>query len=381
MAKRRRRRKKNNGKSVYLLGAVVAALVICVLIAAIQNKRSEVIMTDQSEVESETAEKDQSANEQESLAQSDTSDAEEASEPQDVPKEEPSETPSEEPATTESSEEEDSSVPAVETSDETTMNADGTTWTSFDGITLGNPTSTYGALYGQSEIAALDGSSQGYGQGVNVDENNRPVGAINLQDKYGKYGAIYIAEASSNLYLTFDEGYENGYTSAILDTLKAKDCKAVFFVTMDYAKKNPDLIQRMINEGHVVGNHSVSHKSMPSLSLEEASTEITGLHNYIKETYNYDMYLFRPPMGEFSEQTLALAQSLGYRTVLWSYAYRDYDTAAQPDQTEAFGKITAAKHGGAVYLLHAVSATNTAILGNVIDDFRNGGYVVGPIPR
>jgi len=150
---------------------------------------------------------------------------------------------------------------------------------------------------------------------------------------------------------------------------------------MSYVKNNPELIKRMIDEGHVVGNHSVNHKSMPTLSLEEASKEITELHNYVKENYGYEMYLFRPPMGEFSEQTLALAQSLGYRTMLWSYAYKDYDTENQPPVTEAYNKVTAASHGGAVYLLHAVSATNTALLGDAIDFWRAEGYQVGAYPR
>lgn len=265
---------------------------------------------------------------------------------------------------------------------QTVMNADGVTWTSFDGITMGSiKQGAYGSLYTADEIRALDGTGQGYGQGVNMDENNRPTGATMLQDKYGKYGAVFIADDSAQIYLTLDEGYENGYSSKILDVLKEKNCNAVFFVTMDFVEKNPDLISRMIEEGHVIGNHSVNHKSMPTLSLEDASYEIVGLHEYMLEHYNYEMYLFRPPMGEFSEQTLALAQSLGYRTMLWSYAYRDYDTQNQPDVTEAFSKVTAAKHGGAVYLLHAVSATNTAIMPDVIDDFRNSGYTVGAFPR
>lgn len=265
---------------------------------------------------------------------------------------------------------------------QTVMNADGVTWTSFDGITMGSvKQGAYGSVYTADEIRALDGTGQGYGQGVNMDENNRPTGATMLQDKYGKYGAVFIADDSKQIYLTLDEGYENGYSGKILDVLKEKNCNAVFFVTMDFVEKNPDLISRMIEEGHVIGNHSVNHKSMPTLSLEDASYEITGLHEYMLEHYNYEMYLFRPPMGEFSEQTLALAQSLGYRTMLWSYAYRDYDTENQPEAAEALSKVTAAKHGGAVYLLHAVSATNTQIMPDVIDDFRNSGYTVGAFPR
>lgn len=269
----------------------------------------------------------------------------------------------------------------LKVSPQATMNADGATWTSFDGHTLGACENTYGTMYSREEILALDGTKQGYGQGVIVDDANRPTGATMLQDKYDKYGALFIAEDSMRFYLTLDEGYENGYSAKIMDALKSCDCHGVFFVTMDYVQKNPDLVQRMINEGHVVGNHSVSHKSMPTLSIEEQANEIIQLHDYVKENFGYDMYLFRPPMGEFSEQTLALAQSLGYRVTLWSYAYKDYDTENQPDPGETYQKVMAAKHGGAVYLLHAVSSTNCAIIPDVVKNLREQGYEVGPIPR
>ncbi len=120
---------------------------------------------------------------------------------------------------------------------------------------------------------------------------------------------------------------------------------------------------------------------MPTLTVEDARTEIMDLHEYIKENYNYEMYLFRPPMGEFSERTLALTSELGYKTMLWSFAYKDYDTSAQPEIEAAYERITGAHHKGAVYLLHAVSETNTKILDRVIDDFRQNGYTVGAYTR
>lgn len=225
-----------------------------------------------------------------------------------------------------------------------------------------------------TDIAKLSNQKNGWGQGTQVDKDNRPVSCDTFQSKYGQYNAVFIKENNKNVYLTFDEGYENGYTAQILDVLKEKKAPAVFFVTYDYAKRNPDLIKRMIAEGHVVGNHSYTHPSMPTVSLEKASEEITKLHDYIKENFNYTMTLFRPPMGEYSEQTLALTKELGYQSVFWSFAYKDWDTKNQPEEAAALKKTVDAVHGGAVYLLHAVSKTNTNILGEFIDEVRAKGF-------
>ncbi len=225
-----------------------------------------------------------------------------------------------------------------------------------------------------TDLSKLSGKKNGWGQGTQVDENNRPISCIQFQEKYGQYDAVFIKEKNQDFYLTFDEGYENGYTAKILDVLKEKKAPAVFFVTYDYAKRNPDLIKRMIAEGHVVGNHSYNHPSMPTISLEKAAEEITKLHDYIKENFGYTMTLFRPPMGEYSEQTLALTKELGYQTVFWSFAYKDWDPKNQPEEEKSLEKAVDASHGGAVYLLHAVSETNTNILGRFIDGVRGKGF-------
>lgn len=234
-------------------------------------------------------------------------------------------------------------------------------------------------VYDATVLAALDTTSHGWGQGVRTDDKNRPQGALDAQQAYGQYNAWFIAEDSPTIYLTIDEGYENGYTSQILDVLKAKKCPAVFFVTMDYVKQNPDLIRRMIDEGHVVGNHSVTHpaKGLPSQSIDTQAEELMALHRYVRETFHYDMYLFRYPAGIYSEQSLALVQQLGYRSVFWSFAYRDWITDDQPEPTSALQKVTEKLHPGAIYLLHAVSATNTKIMGDFIDTARQQGYVFG----
>lgn len=233
-----------------------------------------------------------------------------------------------------------------------------------------------GREYTRAELEALDNTKNGYGQGLSVDENNRPWGAVNAQNAYGDYGAAFIAPNDGNIYLTFDLGYENGYTGQILDVLASKGVHAVFFATMSYCRQSPEIVERIINEGHTLGNHSVNHLSMPTLSVDDMVSEIMGMHEYIKNTYGYEMHLFRPPMGEYSYRSLAVAQSLGYKTVNWSFAYYDYDTSNQPEHAAALERVTGAAHGGAIYLLHAVSKTNTEILGEAIDAFRAKGYTL-----
>jgi len=224
-------------------------------------------------------------------------------------------------------------------------------------------------------LMSLDNTRRGWGQGVNVDEMNRPTGALYAQNTYGGFGSYYIVnDGAMKMYLTFDEGYENGYTPLILDTLRAKGVSAVFFVTLHYAKNNPDLIRRMINEGHVLGNHSAYHGSLPNETLEEAYDEVKILHDYIYDNFGYTMSLFRFPEGASSDRTQALLQSMGYKSLFWSYAYKDWDPAAQPAPAAALERLTGAAHPGAIILLHAVSATNTEILGSLIDNYRSMGY-------
>ena len=204
-------------------------------------------------------------------------------------------------------------------------------------------------------LQGLSSEKLGWGPGLQTDENNRPVGATSYQEKYGQYDADFIRENEMNIYLTFDEGYENGFTGKILDVLKEKQVPAVFFVTQPYVESEPELIQRMIDEGHVVGNHSVTHPSLPDCTVEECRQEVLGLHEYMMETFNYEMKLFRFPMGEFSEQDLSILQQLGYRSVFWSFAYQDWLVDDQPDPQEAIQTIEQRCHPGAIYLLHAVS--------------------------
>ncbi len=198
-----------------------------------------------------------------------------------------------------------------------------------------------------------------------------------------KYGAIWQRPTGANkLYLTFDEGYEyNNNTAKILDTLAEKNVKALFFVTGHYVKSQPELVSRMVNEGHYVGNHTVNHLNPPkALAENKFVADIQGLEQIYADIIGGNMSPFyRPPEGGYSEATLSAAESLGYRTVFWSFAYKDWETKNQPGEQAAIEKITSNFHDGSIILLHAVSDTNTKVLGQIIDKAREMGYTFGDI--
>lgn len=234
-----------------------------------------------------------------------------------------------------------------------------------------------------SNIPALSNESGGCGFSAanGRDSKNVPNDMYWYVKKYGKYNADFLQDTSKNvIYLTMDEGYEAGYTPTILDTLKEKNVKAVFFVTKQFIDSDPELIQRMIDEGHIIGNHTVSHKQMPTLTLDQQKEEILTINNRIKEQFGYDVKLFRFPEGEFSEQSLALVESLGMKSVFWSFSHKDFNTDAQPDPATSLQKCLDEVHPGAIYLLHAVSSTNTQILGDFIDGVRAKGFEFGTYP-
>ena len=209
---------------------------------------------------------------------------------------------------------------------------------------------------------------------TDVDEHNRPGGCSYYDKLYGMYAADFIQPYSNYIYLTFDEGYEYGFTPSILDTLKEKGVKAVFFVTLPYAKDNPELVQRMIDEGHIIGNHTVNHKSMPDCSLDTIKKEMMDLHSAIYEKFGYEMKYMRPPKGEYSERTVAYTNTLGYTTVMWSFGYDDWDEKKQGREEYGKKKILDNVHNGEVMLLHATSKDNSNILDDVIKKIKNRGY-------
>ena len=239
--------------------------------------------------------------------------------------------------------------------------------------TISDSTTTEPTAKAVAGIESLSPKKVIWGPGK-IENHEQPAEPVRLNKDYFDLNAQWLLDDEKSVCLTFDEGYENGYTPSILDTLKEKQVQAVFFVTYDFAKDNPKLIQRMLDEGHIVGNHSYRHYSMDELDTATAKEEIEFLHRYIKDNYNYTMSYFRFPKGEFSEKSLAIAQSLGYKSVFWSYAYADWDPSQQPDEAQALAAICESTHPGEIMLLHAVSKTNAAVLGRVIDDVRRQGY-------
>lgn len=215
-----------------------------------------------------------------------------------------------------------------------------------------------------------------FGVGNDTDEKNRPQLGY-YTNLVGDLEVDFMQPESSFVWLTFNEVSENGNTGKILDTLKEKNVKAVFFVTLSYMKKNPELIEKMINEGHVLGNYTASCANISELSPKELTSELNLLYNYAYETYGYEMYLFRAPSGYFSEQSIAVAQNLGYRTVFWSFAYADWDAQNQPDVKNALQNALNKVHGGAIYLLSGASSTNQKMLSDMIDGIRAKGFEFG----
>lgn len=181
------------------------------------------------------------------------------------------------------------------------------------------------------------------------------------------------------VYLTFDEGYENGYTARILDILAANGVRAAFFVTGPYVRANPALVRRMAAEGHVVGNHSQTHPSLPKISNELIREEVLSVHRQVRELTGVEMQFFRPPMGEFNQRTLDQVHSLGYTSVFWSMAYKDWDTKNQPGSEAAYRHVIENIHPGAVILLHAVSQSNTEALDRILKELKRQGYTFGTL--
>jgi len=190
-----------------------------------------------------------------------------------------------------------------------------------------------------------------------------------------KYNGMAMGnKESKNIYITFDLGYEAGYTENILNTLKENNVPATFFITAHYANSASDLVQRMIDDGHIIGNHTVNHKSMPSLNEKDLTKELMNLHTAIYEKFGFEMRYMRPPKGEYSERVLSYTTKLGYVPVMWSFAYADWNEAAQPSNESAINKIIENVHNGEIMLLHATSKTNMEILDTVIKQIKNMGY-------
>ena len=200
-----------------------------------------------------------------------------------------------------------------------------------------------------------------------------PAGTKQLE----QYDAAYLGDTDEKvIYLTFDSGYENGCTAQILDVLKKHNAPAAFFLVGNYIERNGDLVRRMVDEGHIVGNHTMHHFDMSKLSDQESFTkELQDLESLFKETTGKDLpKYYRPPQGIYSQQNLQMAKDLGYKTVFWSLAYVDWRNDAQPTKEEAFSKLLPRIHNGAVVLLHSTSSTNAEILDELLTKWEAMGY-------
>lgn len=196
-------------------------------------------------------------------------------------------------------------------------------------------------------------------------------------DALAKFDAAYLGDTGEKvLYLTFDAGYENGCTEKILDVLQAHHVKAAFFLVGNYLQRNPELVRRMVRDGHTVGNHTMHHPDMSKISdfatFSEELQQVEALFTQI--TGEEPAKFYRPPQGIYSEENLKMAQRLGYRTVFWSLAYVDWNNDAQPTAEYAFSKLLPRTHPGAVVLLHSTSATNAAILDELLTRWEQMGY-------
>lgn len=225
-----------------------------------------------------------------------------------------------------------------------------------------------------SSINSLNNKKIEWGVKRNDNHEQPNLGSTNLQ-LINKYNGIAMGNNSDKyVYLTFDEGYEAGYTEKILDVLKENDVKATFFITGHYLNTAGDIVKRMIEEGHIVGNHTVNHKSMPDLTDEKVKEEVMRLQTAVFEKTGYEMKYIRPPKGELSERTLNITNNLGFTTVMWSLAYDDWDENKQGRTDYGKKKIIDNIHPGAVILLHATSKDNSEILDAVIKEIKNMGY-------
>ena len=212
-------------------------------------------------------------------------------------------------------------------------------------------------------------------------EGAAPIGTAGV-DALAALDAAYIGDTSEKvIYLTFDAGYENGCTEKILDTLKKHEVSAAFFLVGNYIEKNADLVRRMVQEGHTVGNHTMHHPDMSKISDSAAfEKELKDLEALYKQTTGQEMpKYYRPPQGTYSEENLKMAQALGYKTVFWSLAYVDWNNDAQPTKEAAFGKLLPRIHNGAVVLLHSTSQTNAEILDELLTKWEEMGYRFGTL--
>ena len=226
-----------------------------------------------------------------------------------------------------------------------------------------------------STAAVIPVSGSNWGLSFPV-EGQSPVGNA-TREELAQYDAWFLGNTDEQvIYLTFDCGYENGYTEPILDALKKHSAPAAFFVVGNMIESAPDIIRRMAEEGHIVGNHTFHHPDMSAISDQAAFRhELEDLETLYRDTVGDEMpRYYRPPQGKYSPENLAMAKELGYQTVLWSLAYVDWYVDDQPTAEQAYAKLLPRIHNGAVVLLHSTSRTNAEILDELLTKWEDMGY-------
>lgn len=201
-------------------------------------------------------------------------------------------------------------------------------------------------------------------------------------DELRSYDGVYAGDPHEKvIYLTFDAGYENGCTEEILEVLEDHNVKAAFFLVGSYIKRNADLVRDMVEDGHIVGNHTMNHPDMSKIAdFDSFQAELTAVEDIFSEVTGKELPKFyRPPQGVYSEENLKMAKKLGYKTVFWSLAYQDWNNDAQPTKAQAFQKLLPRTHNGAVVLLHSTSKTNAVILDDLLTAWEQAGYRFGTI--
>ena len=236
------------------------------------------------------------------------------------------------------------------------------------------------AVSGRALISPLLGTTENWGLGFG-EQGEKPVGNASVSE-LKQYQTYYMAEGNDKkLYLTFDCGYENGNTTAILDALKKHHAPATFFVVGHFLETAPDLVKRMVEEGHCVGNHTFHHPDMSKISSrQDFQKEMDDVRNLYHRITGEEMSMYyRPPQGKYNIDNLKMAKDLGYYTFFWSLAYVDWKTDDQPTKEEAFAKLLRRVHPGAVVLLHNTSSTNAAILDELLTKWEQMGYTFAPL--
>lgn len=232
-----------------------------------------------------------------------------------------------------------------------------------------------------ASAAAVPASAEGNWGLSFQEEGKTPVGNATFEE-LAKYDAFYAEQTEEkHIYLTFDVGYENGNTASILDTLKKHNVSATFFVVGTYIESDPELVKRMAEEGHIVGNHTWHHPDMSQIAAMDAfKKELEDVENaYLEVTGEKMTKFYRPPQGKYSEANLKMAQELEYKTFFWSLAYVDWYDDNQPSREEAFEKLLGRIHPGAIVLLHSTSDTNALILDELIQKWEEMGYTIRPL--